>query len=128
MKKIKFLIITLGIFAGFGLTLMPAYAGAAFDPFANSCDPPDDQTAVCKDRGTNKFSAVVKTIVNSLLYILAAVSVVVIIIAGITYTTSGGDSAMVTKAKNTLLYAVVGLVVAILAYAIVNYVINAFGG
>jgi ABC-type bacteriocin/lantibiotic exporter with double-glycine peptidase domain len=107
---------------------MPAYAGAAFDPFANSCAPPADQTAVCKDRGTNKFSAVVKTIVNSLLYILAAVSVVVIIIAGITYTTSGGDSAMVTKAKNTLLYAVVGLVVAILAYAIVNYVINAFGG
>ena len=47
-----------------------------------------------------------------------------VIIGGIQYTTSGGDSAAVTKAKNTILYGIVGLVIALLAYAIVNFVIT----
>ncbi|QWQ32311.1 hypothetical protein KOY48_00145 [Candidatus Minimicrobia naudis] len=45
---------------------------------------------------------------------------------GIRYTTSAGDSNKVTAPKNTVLYAIVGLVVAILAYAIVNMVIDKF--
>jgi hypothetical protein len=44
----------------------------------------------------------------------------------IRYTVSGGDSSAVTAAKNTILYAVVGIIVAILAYAIVNFVITSF--
>ncbi len=127
MKRIKYLILILGIFAGFALPLIPANAGAAWDPLP--CNTAEEKaTAVCNDKGSNTFTNVVQTIVNTLLYILAAVCVVVIIIAGITYTTSGGDSALVAKAKNTLLYAIVGLVVAILAYPIVNYVIGVFGG
>jgi glucan phosphoethanolaminetransferase (alkaline phosphatase superfamily) len=126
MKNIKYLILTLSLVMGFGLALIPAHADAAIDPLSSSCAGDAKDTTLCKDRNKDNFSSVVGTIVNSLLYILAAVAVIVIIIAGITYTTSGGDAALVTKAKNTLLYAVVGLVVAILAYAIVNYVINAF--
>ena len=49
-----------------------------------------------------------------------------IIYGGIQYTTSAGDSGKVTNAKNTILYAIVGLIVSILAYAIVNFVTNAF--
>lgn len=127
-KRIKYIILTLGLLAGFGLAAVPAgvSAAATYDPLDNVCkDAPD--TAICTNRTVNKAPDIIKTIVNVLLYILAAVSVVVIIIAGITYTTSGGNATLVTKAKNTLLYAVVGLVVAIMAYAIVNYVINAFG-
>ena len=56
--------------------------------------------------------------------IIGAVSVVMLIIGGIRYTTSQGDSSAVTSAKNTILYAVIGLVVAILAYAIVNFVVD----
>lgn len=127
MKRTKYLILTLGLVVGFGLALIPAHAGAApYDPFAGSCKPGTTaaNSALC-DAGTkSKLPDYVKIIVNTLLFILAAVSVVVIIIAGITYTTSGGDATLVTKAKNTLLYAVVGLVVAIMAYAIVNYVIG----
>jgi biopolymer transport protein ExbB/TolQ len=52
--------------------------------------------------------------------------VIVIFIAGILFATSSGDPALITKSKNALLYAVVGLVVAIMAYAIVNYVIGVF--
>lgn len=64
------------------------------------------------------------TIVNILLYIIGAISVIMLIFGGIRYVVSGGDSAAVTSAKNTILYAIVGIVVAILAYAIVNFVIN----
>jgi ABC-type Na+ efflux pump permease subunit len=49
-----------------------------------------------------------------------------LIIGGIRYVVSGGDSAAVTSAKNTILYAVVGIVVAILAFALVNFVITSF--
>ena len=64
------------------------------------------------------------TIVNVLLFLIGAISVIMIIYGGIRYTTSGGDAKNVTAAKDTILYAVVGLVVAILAYAIVNFVIT----
>lgn len=124
MKRIKYLLLILGLFVGFGLALIPIRASAgAIDPLP-SCSGKAADTVLCKGRETNKLPGVVNTIVNTLLFILAAVSVVVIIIAGITYTTSGGDATLVAKAKNTLLYAVVGLIVAIMAYAIVNYVIG----
>lgn len=131
MKKIKCLILTVGIIMGFSLALVPAFAGAdpppPIDPIEASCARGASDTPICKGRNTSKFKDVVQIITNTLLFILAAVCVVVIIIAGITYTTSGGDATLVAKAKNTLLYAVVGLIVAIMAYAIVNYVISQFG-
>ncbi len=66
-------------------------------------------------------------ITNIVLYIVGALSVVMLIIGGIRYITSGGDSKKVTDAKNTVLYAIIGLVVAVFAYAIVNFVLNAIG-
>lgn len=69
---------------------------------------------------------VFKTITNVLLFIIGAVSVIMLVIGGIRYTISAGDSSAVTGAKNTILYAIVGIVVALLAYAVVNFVIGAF--
>lgn len=65
------------------------------------------------------------TIVNVLLFIIGALSVVMLIWGGIRYTTSGGSSSAVTSAKNTIMYAIIGLVVAFLAFAIVNWVLVA---
>lgn len=62
--------------------------------------------------------------VNLLLYIVGVLSVIVIVFAGIRYVTSTGDSSRVKAAKDTLTYAVIGLIVAILAYAIVNFVLT----
>ena len=78
-----------------------------------------------KDTGT-ALPKLIQDVVNVLLYVIGAVAVIMIVIGGIRYTTSNGDSSQITSAKNTILYAVVGLVVAMLAYAIVNFVINAF--
>ena len=70
--------------------------------------------------------ALVKQFVNIFLFAVGALSVIMLIWGGIRYTTSAGDSNKVQAAKNTVLYAIVGLVVAILAYAIVNMVMSKF--
>lgn len=65
------------------------------------------------------------TIINVLLFLIGAISVIMLIFGGIRYTLSGGDSGAVTSAKNTIMYAIIGLIVAFLAYAIVNWVLGA---
>lgn len=105
--------------------LQPADANAqTFDEGlqdgANSAKGTDQQTDLFGDDG------VFKTVTNVLLFIIGAISVIMLIIGGIRYVVSGGDSGAVTSAKNTILYAVVGIVVAILAYALVNFVIGSF--
>lgn len=69
---------------------------------------------------------VFKTVTNVMLYIIGAISVIMLIIGGIRYVVSGGESSAVTGAKNTILYAVIGIIVAIVAYAVVNFVITSF--
>ncbi len=65
-----------------------------------------------------------RIITNVLLFIIGAVSVIMLVIGGIRYTIFQGDQSAVTSAKNTILYAIIGIIVAILAYAIVNFVIG----
>lgn len=66
------------------------------------------------------------TVTNVLLFLIGAVSVIMLIIGGIRYTISNGDQGAITSAKNTILYAIIGLVIAILAYAAVNFVTTQF--
>lgn len=83
----------------------------------------DSSLCAGKDETINPL---VKTITDVLLFAIGTVSVIMIIVGGIRYTTSNGDSSRVTAAKNTILYAVIGLVVALLAYVIVNFVVQQF--
>jgi len=69
-------------------------------------------------------NSVFVAIVNTLLFVIGAVAVVMLVYGGIRYTISGGDQKAVTDAKNTILYAVIGIVVAVMAYAIVNFVLT----
>jgi hypothetical protein len=66
----------------------------------------------------------IATITGILLFVIGAVAVIMIIVGGIRYVTSAGDSSKVKAAKDTIMYSVVGLAIAILAYAIVNFVIR----
>jgi hypothetical protein len=104
--------------------LQPADAHAQFDQGlqdgADSAQGKDQQAELFGDDG------IFKTITNVLLFIIGAISVIMLIIGGIRYVVSGGDSGAVTSAKNTILYAIVGIVVAILAYALVNFVVGSF--
>ncbi|MBO7560646.1 hypothetical protein J6T21_01225 [Candidatus Saccharibacteria bacterium] len=67
-------------------------------------------------------------IVNAIIGVLGIVAVVVIILGGISYMTSNGDATKVKKAKDTILYGVIGLVIVILSAAIVNFVIFKVAG
>lgn len=70
-------------------------------------------------------NGVFKQVTNTILYVVGIIAVIMLIIGGIRYVTSGGDAKKVTDAKNTVLYAIIGLVIAFLAFAIVNFVISA---
>ncbi|MDR0591010.1 MAG: pilin [Candidatus Nomurabacteria bacterium] len=73
---------------------------------------------------TNSLPDIIKTVINVALFIIGALSVIMLIYGGIRYTTSAGDSSKITSAKHTIMYAIIGLVVALLAYAIVNFVVT----
>lgn len=63
-------------------------------------------------------------VVNLLLFLVGAISVIMLIIGGIRYIVSSGDQNQVTGAKNTIMYAIIGIVVAVLAYGIVNFLLG----
>ena len=69
-------------------------------------------------------NVVIKNVTNIMFFIIGAVSVIMLIYGGIRYTTSGGNANSVTAAKNTIMYSIIGLVVAILAFAVVQFVVN----
>lgn len=73
-------------------------------------------------------SGVFTRITNTVLFAVGIISVIMLIYGGLRYIISGGDSKKVTDAKNTIMYAIIGLIIAILSYAIVNFVISAVGG
>src|SRR3954470_23500632 len=83
----------------------------------------DGAKAAC-DTTCNKTSlnSIFAGLANTLIFLIGAISVIMIIVGGVTYVTSQGDSKKTENAKNTILYAVVGVVVAIASFAIVSFV------
>lgn len=81
-------------------------------------------TRVCGNAGsTNPIFNIVKNVINILLYATGIIAVIMIIIGSIGYVLSGGEQSKITGAKNTILYAVIGMIVAVMAFAIVNFVV-----
>jgi hypothetical protein len=123
MKKLQAII--LSVFAIIGIAAAPVPVFAANGPAGSIKEGVD---GVGGGENQPKLEEGIKTVVNVLLFLLGAIAVIMIIIGGIRYATSNGDAGQTKAAKDTILYAVIGLVVAILAYAIVNFVIDAFSG
>lgn len=69
---------------------------------------------------------IITTIINVMLFIAAALAVIMIIYGGIRYITAHGDEKQVKVAKDTIVYSVAGLIIAILAYALVTFIFNTF--
>ncbi len=72
-------------------------------------------------------TAIIPRFINLMLFIVGILSIIMLIFGGIRYVISGGDAGKVKDAKNTIMYAIVGLIVAILGYAIVTWVISVVG-
>jgi cytochrome bd-type quinol oxidase subunit 2 len=75
---------------------------------------------------SSNLQANIRNITNTLLLVVGVVAVIMLIIGGLRYILSGGDEAGTRSAKDTILYSVIGIIVALLAYAIVNFVIGRF--
>ena len=122
-EKIKMLVMGLAAVATLGTATLVAPTVGAVD---SSSRPAATYTASGQEAATGDnrgLMQMINTIINGALGVIGIVAVVIIIFGGVQYTTSAGDAAKVTKAKNTILYGVVGLVIALLAFAIVNFVI-----
>lgn len=105
-----------------GATVVPVSAIDLFD----ECEGVNADSSVCDAAGKDSATNTVQDIINILLLLIGAVSVVMIVIGGFKYVTSNGDQNNIVSAKNTILYAVIGLIVAIMASAIVNFVVAQF--
>ena len=94
-----------------------AGANNSTDPNGTNCD---TSQAGTKD----KVQSIVNQVISIFSWVVGIVSVIMIIFGGFKYITSGGDSTGVTSAKNTILFAIVGLVIVALAQIIVKFVIG----
>ena len=83
---------------------------------------------VTPDTSNSFINDSVTPIINAVIGVLGLVCVVVMIIGGINYMTSSGDAGKVKKAKDTILYGLIGLIICALAFAIVNWVIGSILG
>ncbi|MBT5016069.1 hypothetical protein HN748_05800 [Candidatus Peregrinibacteria bacterium] len=88
-------------------------------------DSPENITSATGGEGS--FRTLARTIVNFFLYFLGFLATVMIIYGGILYVTSAGNDENVQKAKKILMYAIVGIIVILLSFAIVNTVIGGAG-
>ena len=124
MKKFKSLLIG-SLLVGFVACLSPVVpsAQAAVDPLGSACKGQASQSEVCKGK-SDQVNSTVGNIVSALFWIVGIIAVVVLIIAGIMYMTSAGDPGKAAKAKNAVLYAIIGLIVAIMSGAIVTWVVQ----
>lgn len=128
IKKIKALCLSLGVFSLLAVpVLVPAIAsadilsdvcsGSNLDTSGNSTD--------CDDNGTNAgIDGILRQVIKIFSIIVGFVAVVMIIVGGIKYITSGGEAGNISGAKNTIIYAVIGLIIVALAQVLVHYVLK----
>ena len=102
--------------------------GATSDTYASFNVSSGANAARGADQPVDLFgqSGTFSKITSIMLFVIGAIAVIMIVIGGLRYVLSGGDSSQITAAKNTILYAIIGIIVAILAYAIINFVIGSF--
>ena len=121
MKHFKQSLMALGVTTVTSLYLSTsASAVAGVQNGANSARGADQPLDLFGNGGT--FA----TITNVLLFVIGAIAVIMIVIGGLRYVISGGNTEQITAAKNTILYAIIGIIVAILAYAVINFVVGSF--
>lgn len=93
-------------------------AGTQLNANDTSCDPANDTEA------NDRINNILRTIIHLFSLVVGIVSVIMIIIGGFKYITSGGNDSNVAGAKNTIVYAIIGLVVVALAQFIVRFVLS----
>jgi hypothetical protein len=134
-KKIKNYAVALALVASFAApALVPVAASADTNTSNKLCQGANlalgngaDNTTCSTDASNNSLGNIATRVVNLLSLVVGVIAVIMIIIGGLRYIISGGESSNVSGAKNTLIYAIVGLIIVALAQFIVHFVINTAG-
>ena len=108
------------VFTAVSPVSLPVYAGSK-DEVQNGAKLVDGGGSAKQD-----LPDVITTIINVMLFIAGALAVIMIIYGGIRYITAHGDEKQVKVAKDTIVYSVAGLIIAIIAYALVTFIFNRF--
>ncbi len=123
--RIKTVVLSTLLLCGFTASL-PVLAGTAYaasTPSSTVCDSIGSGKN-CNTKNGSNLNDVVKFIVNLLSYIAGALAVIMIIVSGYKYMTAAGDSSKVASAKTTLIYAIIGIIIVVLAQFIVQFTIG----
>jgi len=140
IQKIKSILISLTAVITFALTAaIPATVMAVDCTSGAAVAPGSTNTCLCQgsnidfssattnqdcSEGATGVGKLIRTIINVLSIIIGAIAVIMIIIGGFRYITSGGSAEGTKAARQTIVYAIVGLVVVALAQIIVHFVLN----
>ena len=129
-KNIALLIASVVIALGAGLVAAPAMTNAQQIEGNLSCGANNLSLSQGDCTGENagaedSVNDLITQIVNIFSIVVGIIAVIMIIVGGFKYITSSGDSGNVTSAKNTIMYAIIGLVIVALAQIIVRFVLNA---
>ncbi len=131
IKKLKTALLTLPITLTLGIAgLVPATVGAQADIQRNLCGGAQNLSfseggAACDEGDSEeRLDNLITQVINIFSIVVGVISVIMIIIGGFKYITSGGDSGNVSSAKNTIVYAIIGLVIVALAQFIVRFVLD----
>lgn len=120
MKKIIFLaLMSLSVASVLSLAVVSGSASAQVSSGINAAT-----TNEMKNKQIDGNNGVIRTVSNILIWVVGIVSVIMIMWSGFKYITAAGDTSKVASAKSSLIYAIVGLIVAIMAYAIVNFIMD----
>lgn len=120
MKKIVLLaFMSLGVASIMSLSVVGDSAYAQVSSGINAAT-----TDEMKNKQIDGSNGVIRTVSNILIWVVGFISVIMIMWSGFKYATAAGDTSKVASAKNSLIYAIVGLIIAVLAYAIVNFIMD----
>jgi hypothetical protein len=127
MKKFKLILASLAfVVLSATAILVPEAPVGAVNALEGACSASGDSTNPICNSTEDDATNLIEVLVNVLLFLIGTLSVIMLIWGGIRYTTSAGNATSVAAAKNTIMYAIIGLVVAFLAYAIVFWVLDIF--
>lgn len=123
MKKIVKMLMAVAMMFAVGLAVLPevSYAGGCIDPATGKWE---TKCGEIKKNTNTEVNNMVKNGINLFIGVIGVLAVAYTIYGGFLYVTSGGDAGKVKQARNSIIYGVVGLVLAMLSFAIVNFVIK----
>ncbi|MBR0403052.1 hypothetical protein IJI55_00665 [Candidatus Saccharibacteria bacterium] len=124
-NKVKTLVMSAALVAAGALGVAaPVSATTVFCPDGTTASDLSNCSSIRNENNQNNLMQVLNTIINVVIGVVGFLAVVMVIYGGIQYTTSAGAADKVKSAKDTIMYGIIGLIVALLAFAIVNFVLG----